>query len=170
MKDVIISGAGPVGVLARELAWPAVQSDIGKVRGSHSPLKQLPFRIRALSAPTILDRRGLLEELDVQNGLKTPIQLTAQGSRRQVGHFASIPFYEDNIDCGTVVSLPSSTDTILISEMEELETVLARRAGLRRNDRSAGSPSRSSNLGWGDRESGDQSLKVSGSWSLRWKP
>ncbi len=49
-------------------------------------------------------------------------------SRRQAGHFAGIPFYVDDIDTSRWMHrLPSSTDTMLLSEMEELETVLARR-------------------------------------------
>jgi 2-polyprenyl-6-methoxyphenol hydroxylase-like FAD-dependent oxidoreductase len=132
MKDVIISGAGPVGLfLACELALAKCSVLIlEKAENPHSPLKQLPFGIRGLSAPTIeaLYRRGLLNELEVPKRLKNP-HSTVQGQRRQVGHFAGIPFYEDNVDTAQwKYRLPSSTDTSLISEMEELETVLARRA------------------------------------------
>jgi 2-polyprenyl-6-methoxyphenol hydroxylase-like FAD-dependent oxidoreductase len=96
-------------------------------------LKQLPFGIRGLSAPTIeaLYRRGLLEELEVHTRLKNPHKTSAptQGPRRQAGHFAGIPFHEGDIDTSQwAYRLPSSTDTSLISEMEELETVLGRRA------------------------------------------
>ena len=131
--DVIISGAGPVGLfLACELALAKCQVLIlEKAENPHSPLKQLPFGIRGLSAPTIeaLYRRGLLNELEVPKRLKNPHSTTVQGGRRQVGHFAGIPFYDDNIDTTKwPYRLPGSTDTSLISEMEELETVLARRA------------------------------------------
>jgi 2-polyprenyl-6-methoxyphenol hydroxylase-like FAD-dependent oxidoreductase len=52
-----------------------------------------------------------------------------QGPRRQVGHFAGIPFHAGNIDLSQwPYRLSSSTDTSLICEMQELETVLARRA------------------------------------------
>ena len=61
--------------------------------------------------------------------LKNPHPNAVQGARRQVGHFAGIPFHDGNIDTSQwKYRLPSSTDTSLISEMEELETVLARRA------------------------------------------
>jgi len=133
MKDVIISGAGPVGLfLACELALANCSVLIlEKEEDPHSSLKQLPFGIRGLSAPTIeaLYRRGLLEELEVPRRLKNPHSTTVQGSRRQAGHFAGIPFYEDNIDTAQWrYRLPGSTDTSLISEMEELESVLGRRA------------------------------------------
>jgi 2-polyprenyl-6-methoxyphenol hydroxylase-like FAD-dependent oxidoreductase len=100
IHDVIISGAGPVGLfLACELALAKCSVLVlEKAENPHSSLKQLPFGIRGLSAPTIeaLDRRGLLPELEVHKRLRNP--------------------------------LPSSTETSLLSEMEELESVLARRA------------------------------------------
>jgi 2-polyprenyl-6-methoxyphenol hydroxylase-like FAD-dependent oxidoreductase len=132
--DVIIAGAGPVGLfLACELALAKCSVLIlEKAEDPHSPLKQLPFGIRGLSAPTIeaLYRRGLLQELEVHKRLKNPHKTsTPQGPRRQVGHFAGIPLYEGNIDASPWRDrLPSSTDTSLISEMEEMESVLARRA------------------------------------------
>jgi len=131
--DAIISGAGPVGLfLACELALAKCSVLIlEKAENPQSPLKQLPFGIRGLSAPTIeaLYRRGLLEDLEVHKRLKNPHQNAGQGSRRQVGHFAGIPFHEGDIDISQwKYRLPSSTETSLISEMQELEMVLARRA------------------------------------------
>jgi 2-polyprenyl-6-methoxyphenol hydroxylase-like FAD-dependent oxidoreductase len=131
--DVIISGAGPVGLfLACELALAKCSVLIlEKADNPQSPLKQIPFGIRGLSAPTIeaLYRRGLLSELEVHKLLKNPHQNSGEGSRRQVGHFAGIPFREGDIDISQwKYRLPSSTETSLISEIQELETVLARRA------------------------------------------
>lgn len=133
IHDVIISGAGPVGLfLACELALAKCSVLIlEKAENPHSPLKQLPFGIRGLSAPTIeaLYRRGLLDELEVHKRLKNPHSNAVQGPRRQAGHFAGIPFHEGNIDTSQWrYRLPGSTDTSLISEMQELETVLTRRA------------------------------------------
>ncbi len=133
--DVIISGAGPVGLfLACELALAQCSVLIlERAENPHSPLKQLPFGIRGLSAPTIeaLYRRGLLQELGVHKRLKNPHKTSApvQGPRRQGGHFAGIPFLDGNIDTSQwLYRLPSSTETSLLSSMEEIETVLARRA------------------------------------------
>ncbi len=133
IHDVIISGAGPVGLfLACELALSKCSILIlEKAENPLSPLKQLPFGIRGLSAPTIesLYRRGLLKELEIHKRLKNPHQNSGEGSRRQVGHFAGIPFREGDIDTSQWrYRLPSSTDTSLISEIQELESVLARRA------------------------------------------
>ena len=133
--DVIISGAGPVGLfLACELTLAKCSVLVlEKAEDPHSPLKQLPFGIRGLSTPTIeaLYRRGLLNELEVHKRLKNPHNTSTpvQGPSRQGGHFAGIPFHDGNIDTSRWrYRLPSSTDTNLISEMEELESVLARRA------------------------------------------
>jgi 2-polyprenyl-6-methoxyphenol hydroxylase-like FAD-dependent oxidoreductase len=131
--DVIISGAGPVGLfLACELALAKCSVLLlEKAENPLSPLKRLPFGIRGLSAPSIeaLHRRGLLNELELHKRLKNPHQNAGQGARRQVGHFAGIPFHDGDIDATQWRHrLPSSTDTSLISEMEELETVLSRRA------------------------------------------
>ncbi|MEX6690215.1 FAD-dependent monooxygenase [Danxiaibacter flavus] len=131
--DVIISGAGPVGLfLACELALANCSVLIlEKAESPDSPLKKLPFGMRGLSAPSIeaLYRRGLLNELEIHKYLKNPHQNAKQGPRRQVGHFAGIPFYDSDIDTSQwKYRLSSSTDTGLISEIEELETLLTRRA------------------------------------------
>lgn len=131
--DVIISGAGPVGLfLACELALAnCTVLILEKAVDPHSPTKQLPFGIRGLSVPTIeaLYRRGLLKELEIHNRVKNVYSNAVQGARRQSGHFAGIPFHEGDIDTSQWrYRLPGSTATSLISEMEEMETVLSRRA------------------------------------------
>ncbi|MVT08384.1 FAD-dependent monooxygenase [Chitinophaga tropicalis] len=135
--DVIISGAGPVGLfLACELALAQCSVLIlEKAENPQSPLKQLPFGIRGLSAPTIeaLYRRGLLDELEVPKRLKDPFGNSASAQSpappRPGGHFAGIQYHYGNIDTSQWgYRLPSSTDTHLLSELGELESVLARRA------------------------------------------
>jgi len=131
--DVIISGAGPVGLfLSCELALAkCLVLVLEKAENPQSPLKQLPFGIRGLSAPSIesLYRRSLLDKLEIHKRLKSPHQNSGQGANRQVGHFAGIPFLEGNIDTSQWKHrLPGSTDASLISEMQELETVFTRRA------------------------------------------
>jgi 2-polyprenyl-6-methoxyphenol hydroxylase-like FAD-dependent oxidoreductase len=133
IHDVIISGAGPVGLfLACELALAKCSVLIlEKAEHAQSPIKQMPFGIRGLSAPTIeaLYRRDLLKELEIHKRIKSPHSNAAQGARRQVGHFAGIPFHEGDVDTSQwKYRLPSSTETSLISEIQELETVLLRRA------------------------------------------
>jgi 2-polyprenyl-6-methoxyphenol hydroxylase-like FAD-dependent oxidoreductase len=124
--QVIIAGAGPVGLLlACELALAKCTVLIlERAADPHSPLKQLPFGIRGLSAPSIeaLHRRGLLDEMEAPKRLQNPFT----GKRgKQAGHFAGIPFEHENIDTsGWPQGLPYS----LLSEMAELEDVLTRRA------------------------------------------
>jgi 2-polyprenyl-6-methoxyphenol hydroxylase-like FAD-dependent oxidoreductase len=131
--DVIIAGAGPVGLfLACELALAKCSVLVlDKAENLHSPLKQLPFGLRGLNALSVeaLYRRGLLEQLEVPKRLKDPHSNAVEGPRRQIGHFAGIPLLAGNIDSSQWRNrLPSSTETILLSEMEEIETVLCRRA------------------------------------------
>jgi 2-polyprenyl-6-methoxyphenol hydroxylase-like FAD-dependent oxidoreductase len=131
--DVILAGAGPVGLfLACELALAKCSVLVlEKAEKLPSPLKQLPFGLRGLNAPSgeALYRRGLLDQLEVPKRLKDPHSHAVQGPRRQVGHFAGIPLLSGNIDASQWrYRLPSSTEPILLSEMEELETVLHRRA------------------------------------------
>jgi 2-polyprenyl-6-methoxyphenol hydroxylase-like FAD-dependent oxidoreductase len=137
LYDVVIAGAGPVGLfLAGELALARCSVIVLERAGDpHSSLKRLPFGIRGLSAPTIeaLHRRGLLDKLEVQKRLKNPhsAAATATSARtgRQVGHFAGIPLRETMIDGSQWQNrLANSPEPSLISELEELESVLTRRA------------------------------------------
>src|ERR1700743_1170245 len=94
--DAIIVGAGPVGLfLACGLALAKCSVLVlEKAKDPHSPLKQLPFGIRGLSAPTIeaLYRRGLLKELEIHKRLKNPHSNAVQGSRRQVAILQAFRF------------------------------------------------------------------------------
>jgi 2-polyprenyl-6-methoxyphenol hydroxylase-like FAD-dependent oxidoreductase len=133
--DVIIAGAGPVGLfLACELALAKCSVLIlEKAEAANSILKKLPFGVRGLSAPSIesLDRRGLLDQLELHKYFKNPHKTAAptEGPRRQVGHFAGIPFHQGDIDTSQwKYRLPSSTPASLLSEMQEIEDILTRRA------------------------------------------
>lgn len=131
--DVIIAGAGPVGLfLACELALARCSVLIlEKAKNPESVLKKLPFGIRGLSSLSIetLYRRGLLNELDLHKHIKSPHQHAGKGTSRQIGHFAGIPLYEGDIDPSQwPYRLPDSTETSLISEIDELEKILTHRA------------------------------------------
>ena len=134
--DVIIAGAGPVGLLlACELALAgSAVLVLEKAADPHSPLKQLPFGVRGLNAPSIeaLYRRGLLPELQLHKHFKIPHAASAaeQGKPAQAGgHFAGIQFQASEVDAGQWPHrLPSSTATHLMTELQELETILTRRA------------------------------------------
>jgi 2-polyprenyl-6-methoxyphenol hydroxylase-like FAD-dependent oxidoreductase len=133
--DVIISGAGPVGLfLACELAQAKCSVLIlEKSEHADSPLKNMPFGVRGLSSPSIeaFDRRGLLQEFELHKTFKTPHQHqnNLQGARRQVGHFAGLPFHDGDVEASRWKNrLPGSPPTSLLSEMAEVEKILTKRA------------------------------------------
>ncbi|QKD02784.1 FAD-dependent monooxygenase [Mesorhizobium loti] len=137
--DVVIAGAGPVGLLlACELRLAGLSVLVlEQAENPSSPLKRLPFGMRGLSVPTIeaFDRRGLLDDIAM------PQQKLGSGKggvsgqeknqpRRQAGHFAGISFDYDNIDSAKwPYRLPGPAGTNMAAEMAHLEIVLAARAG-----------------------------------------
>ncbi|QGZ42105.1 2-polyprenyl-6-methoxyphenol hydroxylase-like FAD-dependent oxidoreductase [Pseudoduganella flava] len=132
--DVAIAGAGPVGLfLACELALAGCTVLVlERAATPDSPFKQLPFGMRGLSSTSVeaLDRRGLLDELEVPQRVADPhSRPPGPVARRQAGHFAGIPFHAEDIDAARWQRPPASTPTSLLAEMAELEAVLERRAG-----------------------------------------
>ena len=139
--DVVIAGAGPVGLfLACELRLAGVSVLVlEQAKEPHSPLKQLPFGMRGLSSPTIeaFYRRGMLDEISAplraempsrDGGASTTAHWMHQ-ARRPGGHFAGIQFFHDKIDTERWkyrLSGPAATN--MASTMEHVESVLAARA------------------------------------------
>jgi len=137
--DVVIAGAGPVGLfLACELSLFGLSVVVlEQAEDGHSALKRLPFGMRGLSAPTLeaLYRRGLLDAVTVAqrandvSGVTRAAAHWLQAPRRPAGHFAGIPFFPDQIDAARwSYRLPSPAGTSLMVEMASLEAVLATRA------------------------------------------
>lgn len=137
LYDVVIAGAGPVGLfLACELRLAGVSVLV--LEQAHDPqsaLKQLPFGLRGLSVPTTeaFHRRGLLDEIVAAQRAKSGAIRSAahwmQQARRPAGHFAGIQFYQDDIDAAKWSwRLPTPADASVAVDMETLETVLAGRA------------------------------------------
>ena len=121
--DVVVAGAGPVGLfLACELALAGLHVLVLE-RDPHpaAPLKDAPLGLRGLSSATAqaLHRRGLLDDL-----------LAAGASRHvQAGHFAGIPVAREQVDTSRWPwHLPGPADSPLGADMATLETVLAARA------------------------------------------
>jgi 2-polyprenyl-6-methoxyphenol hydroxylase-like FAD-dependent oxidoreductase len=138
--DIVIAGAGPVGLfLACELRLAGLSVLVlEQAEDPHSPLKRLPFGMRGLSAPTIeaFHRRGLLDDIaappakDGPAGGKSAAAHWMQQPRRPGGHFAGIQFYLDAVDSSKwPYRLPGPAGTGMAAEMEHLETALAARAG-----------------------------------------
>ncbi|TDW23952.1 FAD-dependent monooxygenase [Kribbella kalugense] len=127
MHDVVIVGAGPVGLfLACELglAGCSVMVIERELEGP-SPWRAQPLGMRGLSAASIqaFDRRGLLEPLlPVGGGDELP-------ATRMVGHFAGMMVDAANLDeAAFPFRLPSPVPDILMTSLEVIETVLAERA------------------------------------------
>jgi 2-polyprenyl-6-methoxyphenol hydroxylase-like FAD-dependent oxidoreductase len=140
LYDVVIAGAGPVGLfLACELRLAGLSILVlEQAEDPRSPPKRLPFGMRGLSAPTIeaFYRRGLLDDIASPQRAKAESGVSAppaahwmQQARRPGGHFAGIQFFLDNIDTSKwPYRLPSPAVTNLAAEMEQIESVLATRA------------------------------------------
>ena len=139
--DVVIAGAGPVGLLlASELRLGGASVLVlEQSEESGLPLKQLPFGMRGLSIPTVeaLYRRGLLDTLrglqarerTEPHGKTTPAAHWMNQARRPGGHFAGIQFFHDKIDSSRWpyrISNPASAPTA--TTMADIEAVLEQRA------------------------------------------
>jgi 2-polyprenyl-6-methoxyphenol hydroxylase-like FAD-dependent oxidoreductase len=141
LYDIVIAGAGPVGLfLACELRLADLSVLVlEQAEDPSSPLKSLPFGMRGLSAPTIeaFYRRGLLDDITEPQRAKdqsgdSSASTSAhwmQQLRRPAGHFAGIQFFNDNIDTSKwPYRLPSPASTSMAVEMEHLESALVTRA------------------------------------------
>ena len=139
--DVVIAGAGPVGLLlACELRLAKLSVLIlERAQAAASPLCAPPFGLRGLSAQTTdaLYRRGLLQEIILpepiksassDNGASAGGKQTAE-HRRPGGHFAGIPIPPDKIDARKwAFRLPTPAAANMPTTMERVEAVLAARA------------------------------------------
>jgi 2-polyprenyl-6-methoxyphenol hydroxylase-like FAD-dependent oxidoreductase len=136
--DVIIAGAGPVGLfLACELRLAKLSVLVlEQLEDPHSPLKRLPFGMRGLWGPSIeaFYRRGLLEQIAAES---RPAAAPGQSSQPTVraaergpaGHFAGIQFDHSHIDTARwTYHLPGPSSVQLGSAMEQLERLLAAHA------------------------------------------
>ncbi|MBP0582878.1 FAD-dependent monooxygenase [Labrys sp. LIt4] len=140
LHDVVIAGAGPVGLfLACELRLADLSVLVlEQNEDSQSPLKRLPFGLRGLSVPTAeaFYRRGLLDEIASSQPAKEGSGRGAQAAahwmqqpRRPGGHFAGIQFFHDNIVASKwPYRLPNPAGSGLAVTMEHLEAVLAAHA------------------------------------------
>jgi 2-polyprenyl-6-methoxyphenol hydroxylase-like FAD-dependent oxidoreductase len=134
LYDVIIAGAGPVGLfLACELRLARCSVLVlEQAKDPHSPLKGLPFGLRGLSVPTIesFDRRDLLNDLKARAVSRdTPAAAHwMEQQRRPGGHFAGIQFFHDQIDrTQWPYRLPDPIGSIA-ADMANIEAVLTARA------------------------------------------
>jgi len=145
--DVLIAGAGPVGLfLACELALAGCSVlVIEQASEAATALKLAPFGLRGLSVATVetFDRRGLLARLRT----RIPDQEIAAAApwmkekRRPGGHFAGIDFFLDQIDqsqwpcrllhsAGPMAADLESIDAVLTDRAEELGVTIIHGVGV----------------------------------------
>ncbi|MGA3124711.1 MAG: FAD-dependent monooxygenase [Polyangiaceae bacterium] len=136
--DVIVAGAGPVGLfLACELRLAKLSVLVlEQLEDPRSPLKRLPFGLRGLWGPSIeaFYRRGLLGQIAAESrpagAPGQSSQLTPWAAQRgPAGHFAGIQFDHSLIDAARwTYRLPGPSSIQLGSAMDQLERVLAAHA------------------------------------------
>ncbi|MCK9684346.1 FAD-dependent monooxygenase [Scleromatobacter humisilvae] len=122
LHDVVVAGAGPVGLfLACELALAGVDVLVlERDERPEAPLNSAPLGLRGLSVATseALDRRGLLDDL-----------LDAVPRPAQAGHFAGIAIDAAKVDPSAWPWRAAGPAlTTLASDIATLEAVLAARA------------------------------------------
>ena len=134
VHDVLIAGAGPVGLfLACELRLAGCSVlMLEQSPDPHSPLKGLPFGMRGLTVPSIesFDRRGLLAAIRDRAVCRDAPAAAhwMRQPRRPAGHFAGIQFFHDRIDgAAWPYRLSGSLDSV-VTDMGSIETVLGDRA------------------------------------------
>lgn len=134
IHDVVIAGAGPVGLfLAGELRLAGHSVLVlEQAVDPHSPLKQSPFGLRGLTPATIesFDRRDLLEALrDHAAGRDAPaVPPWMRQARRAAGHFAGIQFFHDRIDTTQWPYRLSGEIESVAADVAGIETILAKHA------------------------------------------
>lgn len=132
--DVIIAGAGPVGLfLACELRLGGCRVLVlEQARDLSSPLKSLPFGLRGLSIPTIesFDRRDMLSALKaaMSDQHVSAAAHRMDHERRPAGHFAGVQFFHDRIDTSQWPYGPSDPIGVFPTDMATLEHILSSRA------------------------------------------
>ena len=135
--DVIIAGAGPVGLfLACELRLAKLSVLVLELcEDPYAPLKRLPFGLRGLWGPSIeaFYRRGLLEQMASQpraDSQPRPGSIASGSQRRGPGgHFAGLQFDSSHVDSSRwAYRLPSPADTQFGATMEHIERVFAAHA------------------------------------------
>ncbi|NUT93423.1 MAG: FAD-dependent oxidoreductase [Saccharothrix sp.] len=133
MFDVVIAGAGPVGLfLAGELALAGCSVLVLERDPEPSPVKALPLGLRGLNAGSVeaFHRRGMLEALLKASGVdKVGTDSDEPRAPGAVSHFAGMRLDAANIDPSAVrYQLPGPAMEGFMTSLEAVESVLEERA------------------------------------------
>ncbi|MEV2211278.1 FAD-dependent monooxygenase [Streptomyces sp. NPDC050997] len=134
MHDVVIAGAGPVGLLlACELGLAGCDVLVLEQKAeTGTPWKALPLGMRGLSAASVevFHRRGMLQPLLTASGAhgygSADLEAQVAPAPRSVSHFAGMMLDPADIDTGALpYRLPSPVLEGVMTSLEAVETVLA---------------------------------------------
>ncbi|MFJ7085926.1 FAD-dependent monooxygenase [Streptomyces griseus] len=140
MHDVVIAGAGPVGLfLANELALGSSSVVVlEREADPHPPLEALPLGLRGLNASSVetFYRRGLLQQLLKASGVDAAMvgadpDADQTPGPRSLGHFAGITLDAADIDPAALVyRLPGPAMDGFMTSLEAVTDVLTERAAV----------------------------------------
>ncbi|TCO64652.1 FAD-dependent oxidoreductase [Actinocrispum wychmicini] len=133
MYDVVIVGAGPVGLLlACELGLAGCSVLVlEREPEPHSPWRADPLGVRGLSAASVetFYRRGMLCSLLTASGVHDDPGVDEAAPPRRVGHFAGMVLDPAKVDVAALAfRLPSPAPDSLMTSLEAVESVLSERA------------------------------------------
>lgn len=136
MHDVVIVGAGPVGLfLAGELGLAGCSVVVlEREPEPRSPWKSLPLGMRGLNAASVeaFHRRGMLPPLMTASGVDAPepdLDADQAPPPRAVSHFAGMRLDPADVDVSALAPrLPSPALEGMLTSLEAVGTVLSERA------------------------------------------
>ncbi|MFD2415060.1 FAD-dependent oxidoreductase [Amycolatopsis pigmentata] len=133
MHDVVIAGAGPVGLfLACELGLAGCSVLVlEREPEARSPWKADPLGMRGLSAASVeaFYRRGMLRSLWKESGVDHDPGTEELSSPRGVGHFAGMMLDPAKVDTAALpFRLPGPATEAMMTNLEAVETVLSGQA------------------------------------------
>lgn len=137
MHDVVIVGAGPVGLmLACELGLAGCSVLVlEREPDPHTPWRAAPLGLRGLSATSVeaFDRRGLLPALLTASGIGATPAYSEEDELAPpyaVGHFGGMMLDSADVDVAALpYRIPGPAPEFVMTSLEAVESVLSGRAG-----------------------------------------
>ncbi|MFJ4658525.1 FAD-dependent oxidoreductase [Nocardia sp. NPDC088792] len=137
MHDVVIVGAGPVGLmLACELGLAGCSVLVlEREPDPHTPWRAVPLGLRGLSATSVeaFDRRGLLPALLTASGMDAPAAYSEEDELAPpyaVGHFGGMMLDSADVDVAALpYRIPGPAPEFVMTSLAAVESVLSEQAG-----------------------------------------
>jgi 2-polyprenyl-6-methoxyphenol hydroxylase-like FAD-dependent oxidoreductase len=133
VRDVVVVGAGPVGLfLAGELGLAGCDVLVlERDPEPRSPWKADPLGMRGLSAASVeaFHRRGMLHPLLTASGVEEAPEADELSPPRSVGHFAAMMLDPADVDVSALpFRLPGPASDGVLTSLEAVEEMLSERA------------------------------------------